>query len=144
MIPDSASGIGDNEEFPCLGATLLSLEDELFEQRVARIGEIEALGYRAFGKRFDFTHTVPEILRDYSAKTAEELIPEVRVRVAGRVQTKRPMGKAGFLHIQQNGGKLQLYIRKDGVPERDYTLFTLLDLGDIIGAEGYLFPHPHR
>ena len=60
-------------------------------------------------------------------------------RVAGRVQTKRPMGKAGFLHIQQNGGKLQLYIRKDGVPERDYALFTLLDLGDIIGAEGYLF-----
>jgi len=117
----------------------LSLEDGLFEQRVARIGEIEALGYRAFGKRFDFTHTVPGILRDFSAKTAEELVPEVRVRVAGRVQTKRPMGKAGFLHIQQNGGKLQLYIRKDGVPERDYTLFTLLDLGDIIGAEGYLF-----
>jgi lysyl-tRNA synthetase, class II len=117
----------------------LSLEDGLFEQRVARIHEIEALGYSPFGKRFDFTHTVPEILRDYSAKTAEELTPEVRVKVAGRVQTKRPMGKAGFLHIQQNGSKLQLYIRKDGVPERDYALFTLLDLGDILGAEGYLF-----
>ena len=117
----------------------MSLEDGLFEQRVARIREIEALGYSPFGKRFDFTHTVPDILRDYSAKTAEELIPEVRVKVAGRVQTKRPMGKAGFLHIQQNGAKLQLYIRKDGVPERDYALFTLLDLGDILGAEGYLF-----
>jgi lysyl-tRNA synthetase, class II len=121
----------------------LSLEDGLFEQRVARIREIEALGYLPFGKRFDFTHTVPDILRDYSAKTAEELVPPdssmPRVRVAGRVQTKRPMGKAGFLHIQQNGGKLQLYIRKDAVPERDYALFTLLDLGDIIGAEGYLF-----
>jgi lysyl-tRNA synthetase class 2 len=117
----------------------LSLEDGLFEQRVARIREIEALGYSPFGKRFDFTHTVPEILRDYSAKTAEELLPEIRVKVAGRVQTKRPMGKAGFLHIQQNGGKLQLYIRKDDVPERDYALFTLLDLGDILGAEGYLF-----
>ena len=122
----------------------MSLEDGLFEQRVARIHEIEALGYSPFGKRFDFTYTVPEILRDYSAKTAEELTPEVRIKVAGRVQTKRPMGKAGFLHIQQNGGKLQLYIRKDGVPERDYALFTLLDLGDILGAEGYLLPHPHR
>jgi lysyl-tRNA synthetase, class II len=117
----------------------LSLEDGLFEQRIARIHEIEALGYSPFGKRFDFTHTVPDILRDYSAKTTDELIPEVRVKVAGRVQTKRPMGKAGFLHIQQNGAKLQLYIRKDGVPERDYVLFTLLDLGDILGAEGYLF-----
>ena len=117
----------------------MSLEDGLFEQRVARIHEIEALCYSPFGKRFDFTHTVPDIQRDYSAKTAEELIPEIRIKVAGRVQTKRPMGKAGFLHIQQNGGKLQLYIRKDGVPERDYALFTLLDLGDIVGAEGYLF-----
>ena len=117
----------------------MSLEDGLFEQRLARIGEIEALGYRPFGKRFDFTHTVPDILREYSEKTAEELVPEVRVRIAGRVQTRRPMGKAGFLHIQQNGGRLQLYIRKDGVPGRDYALFTLLDLGDIIGAEGYLF-----
>ena len=117
----------------------MSQEDGLFEQRIARIREIEALGYRPFGKRFDFTHTVPEILRDYSAKTAEELVPEVRVRIAGRVQTKRPMGKAGFMHILQDGAKLQLYIRKDGVPERDYALFTLLDLGDIIGAEGYLF-----
>jgi lysyl-tRNA synthetase class 2 len=117
----------------------LSLEDGLFEQRIARIREIEALGYLPYGKRFDFTHTVPEILRDYSAKPAEELDPSVRVRIAGRVQTKRPMGKAGFLHIQQNGARLQLYIRKDGVPERDYALFTLLDLGDIIGAEGYLF-----
>ena len=121
----------------------MSLEDGLFEQRVARIREIEALGYRPFGKRFDFTHTVPEILRDFSSKTAEELPPAdasaPRIRVAGRVQTKRPMGKAGFLHIQQNGAKLQLYIRKDGVQERDYALFTLLDLGDIIGAEGYLF-----
>jgi len=117
----------------------LSLEDGLFEQRVARIREIEALGYSPFGKRFDFTHEVPAILRDYSAKTAEELGPQVPVRVAGRVMTKRPMGKAGFLHIQQGGEKLQLYVRKDGVPERDYALFTLLDLGDIIGAEGYLF-----
>ena len=117
----------------------MSLEDGLFEQRIARIREIEALGYLPFGKRFDFTHTVPDILRDYSANTAEELVPEIRVRVAGRVQTKRPMGKAGFLHIRQNGDKLQLYVRKDGVPERDYALFTLLDIGDIIGAEGYLF-----
>ena len=85
----------------------MSLEDGLFDQRVARIREIEALGYSPFGKRFDFTHQVPEILRDYSAKSAEELGPQVPVRVAGRVMTKRPMGKAGFLHIQQGGEKLQ-------------------------------------
>ena len=82
----------------------MSLEDGLFEQRVARIREIEALGYLPFGKRFDFSHTVPEILSQYSAKTAEELVPEIRVKIAGRVQTKRPMGKAGFLHLAAERG----------------------------------------
>jgi len=117
----------------------LSLEDELFEQRAARVREIAALGYRPFGKRFDFTCTIPEILRQHGEKTAEELVPEVRVKIAGRIQTIRRMGKAGFMHIQQNGARLQCYVRKDGVGERDYQLFGLLDIGDIIGAEGYLF-----
>jgi lysyl-tRNA synthetase class 2 len=117
----------------------LSLEDELFEQRAARIREIEALGYRPFGQRFDFTYTIPEVLRDFGGRTAEELVPEVRARIAGRIQTVRRMGKAGFMHIQQNGSRLQLYVRQDAVPERDYRLFGLLDIGDIVGAEGYLF-----
>ena len=117
----------------------MSLEDDLFEQRAARVREIEALGYRPFGQRFDFTITIPEVLRDFSEKTAEDLVPQVRARVAGRIQTVRRMGKAGFMHIQQNGARLQLYVRQDGVPERDYRLFGLLDIGDIVGAEGYLF-----
>jgi lysyl-tRNA synthetase class 2 len=117
----------------------LSLEDELFEQRAARVREIEALGYLPFGKRFDFTCTVPEMLAQYGGKTAEELAPEVRFKIAGRIQTIRRMGKAGFLHIQQNGARLQCYLRKDAVTELDYQLFGLLDIGDIIGAEGYLF-----
>ncbi len=117
----------------------MPLEDELFEQRAGRVREIEALGYRPFGKRFDFTHTIPDILRDYSGKTAEELAPEIRVRIAGRIQTVRRMGKAAFAHIRQNGERLQLYVKKDAVPERDFQLFGLVDLGDIIGAEGYLF-----
>ena len=98
----------------------MPLEDELFEQRAGRVREIEALGYRPFGKRFDFTHTIPDILRDYIGKTAEELAPEIRVRIAGRIQTVRRMGKAAFAHIRQNGERLQLYVKKDAVPERDF------------------------
>jgi lysyl-tRNA synthetase class 2 len=117
----------------------LSLEDDLLKQRLARIREIEALGQRPYGRRFDFTHTVPEILAAFGAKTAEELLPEVRVRVAGRLMTLRHMGKAGFAHLQQNGERLQIYVKKDAVGERDYQLFKLLDVGDIIGVDGYLF-----
>jgi lysyl-tRNA synthetase class 2 len=117
----------------------LSLEDEMFEQRAARVREIEALGFLPFGKRFDFTATVPDLLRDYGSKTAEELAPEIRVRVAGRIQTIRRMGKAGFMHVQQNGERIQCYVRKDAVSERDYQLYNLLDIGDVIGIEGYVF-----
>jgi lysyl-tRNA synthetase class 2 len=117
----------------------MSLEDDLYDQRLKRTAEIEALGYRAYGQRFDFTHTVPEILHDYSARTAEELADKPQVRIAGRIQTMRRMGKAGFLHLMQWGEKLQVYIRKDAVSETEYKLYEILDSGDIIGVEGYLF-----
>ncbi|HWC97075.1 MAG TPA: lysine--tRNA ligase [Candidatus Sulfopaludibacter sp.] len=117
----------------------MSLEDDLLKQRLTRIREIEALGYRAYGKKFDFSHTIPEILAGYGSKTAEELTPEVRVRVAGRLMTLRHMGKAGFAHLQQNGERLQIYVKKDAVGERDYQLFKLVDIGDTVGVEGYLF-----
>jgi lysyl-tRNA synthetase class 2 len=117
----------------------LSLEDELLRQRLARIQEIEALGYRAYGRRFDLSHTIPEILAQYGQKTAEELTPEIPVRIAGRVMTLRHMGKAGFAHLQQNGRRLQIYVKKDAVAERDFRLFKILDIGDVIGVEGYLF-----
>ncbi len=121
----------------------MPLEDELLKQRAERIREIEGLGYRAYGRRYDFTYTIPDILAEYGAKTAEELAPAgesaPRVRIAGRVMTLRHMGKAGFAHLQQNGERLQIYVKKDAVPEADYKVFKLLDAGDILGVEGYLF-----
>jgi lysyl-tRNA synthetase class 2 len=117
----------------------VSLEDELYEQRLARINQIEALGFHPYGQRFDFTHTIPQILTEYSSKTAEQLEPRIEVRIAGRIMTVRRMGKAGFAHLMQNGERIQIYVRKDAVPEKDYELYQLLDLGDIIGVDGYLF-----
>jgi lysyl-tRNA synthetase, class II len=115
------------------------LEQELLEQRLQRIRDIQALGYRPYGQRFDFTHTIPEIRAAYDTKTAEDLAAKVPLRVCGRLQTIRRMGKAGFAHLLQNGEQLQIYVRKDSVAESDFQLFQLLDIGDIVGAEGYLF-----
>ncbi len=117
----------------------MSLEDELFQQRLDRIAEIEALGFRPYGQRFDFTHTIPQILTEYGSRPAEELEPKVVVRLAGRIQTVRRMGKAGFLHLAQGGERLQIYVKKDAVGENDFKLYQNLDLGDLIGVEGYLF-----
>src|ERR1700689_4826486 len=117
----------------------MSLEDDLLAQRLERVREIEALGFRPYGQRFDFSHTIPQILSEYSAKTAEQLADKPQVRIAGRILTIRRMGKAGFMHLLQSGEKLQVYVRKDAVPEAEYKLYELLDLGDIVGIDGYLF-----
>jgi lysyl-tRNA synthetase class 2 len=122
----------------------LSLEDDLFAQRLRRTAEIEALGFRAYGQRFDASHTIRQILADYGAKTAEELADAVtkgpRVRIAGRIQTVRRMGKkVGFMDLMQSGERMQVYLRKDAVPEADYALYEGFDLGDIVGVDGYLF-----
>ena len=117
----------------------MALEDDLLRQRHDRIAQIEQLGFKPYGQAFTFTHTVPQILDRFSAKTAEDLTDPVRVEIAGRVQRIRRMGKAGFLHLLQSGQSLQIYVKKDAVDERTYKLYELLDIGDIIGVSGYLF-----
>ncbi len=117
----------------------MPLEQDPLRQRLLRIQEIEALGFYPYGQRFEFTHTIPQILAEQGQKTAEELATPINVRIAGRILTIRRMGKAGFATLMQSGEKLQIYIKKDALSEKDYALYQLLDLGDIIGAEGYLF-----
>jgi lysyl-tRNA synthetase class 2 len=117
----------------------LALEDDLLRQRLERAAQIRELGFAPYGQAFDFSHTIPAILAEYGSKTAEELTPHIQVRVAGRIQTVRRMGKAGFLHLLQNGEKLQIYVKKDAISETAYKLYELLDIGDIIGVSGYLF-----
>lgn len=117
----------------------MSLEEDLLKQRLQRARDIEALGFRAYGRRYESSHSIPDVIAQYGAKTAEELGESTRVRISGRIQTVRRMGKAGFLHLAQGGERIQIYVKKDAVSERDFNLYQLLDIGDIIGAEGYLF-----
>lgn len=117
----------------------MSLEFDLLAQRLEKGRQIRALGFEPYGRRFDFTHTLGEIRRRFGASSAEHLQPRVEVRVCGRVHTIRHMGRAGFAHLLQEGERLQIYVRVDAVAERDFKLFQMLEPGDIIGAEGYLF-----
>jgi lysyl-tRNA synthetase, class II len=118
----------------------LALDDKIYELRREKLKQIEALGQESYPRKYDFTHTIPQILAGYSDKTAEQLdAPRVNVRVAGRIMAIRLMGKAGFAHLQQNGQRLQIYVKKDAVGDKGFELYKLLDLGDHIGASGYLF-----
>ena len=118
----------------------MALDENIYELRREKIRKIEALGQPAYRTKFDFTHTIEQILAEYSPKTGEELEQSrVKVRVAGRIMAIRLMGKAGFAHVQQGGKRLQIYVKKDAVGEQGFELYKLLDLGDQIGVSGYLF-----
>ena len=116
---------------------------ELTEQEKVRREKLEELiakGVDPFGSRFDVTSNSKEIKDKFIDKTKEEL-EEIKeeVVVAGRIMTKRRNGKAGFFHIQDKFGQIQIYIRLDNVGEEAYDLFKASDIGDIIGIEGYVF-----
>src|SRR5579872_2051978 len=118
----------------------LALDDHIYNLRREKLKQIEALGQATYRSKYDFTHTLEQILAEYSPKTAEELEQaHVNVRVAGRIMAIRLMGKAGFAHLQQNGQRLQIYVKKDAVGEKGFELYRLLDLGDHVGVRGYLF-----
>ncbi len=118
----------------------MSLENELLKQRLQRTHEITALGQRPYGSRFDASHSLPQLWAEHSAKTAEELeAAKIPVRVAGRINSLRGKGKAGFMHLEQGGQKLQVYIKVDNLSENDFKLYQLLDIGDILGVDGTLF-----
>ena len=118
----------------------MALDEKIYELRREKLKQIEALGQQVYPRRYEFTHTIPQILAEYSEKTAEQLeSPRVNVRVAGRIMAIRLMGKAGFAHLQQDGQRLQIYVKKDAVGDKGFELYKLLDLGDHIGVSGYLF-----
>ena len=76
----------------------------------------------------------------YSEYTNEELEEKnIEVVVAGRIMTKRGKGKAGFMHIQDKFGQIQIYVKLDNVGEEQYELFNSADIGDIVGIKGTVF-----
>ncbi len=75
----------------------MAFDENVYELRRQKLKQIEALGQTAYRSKYEFTHTIPQILVDYSDKTAEQLeAPRINVRVAGRIMAIRLMGKAGF------------------------------------------------
>jgi len=114
--------------------------EPLEQIRIQKLQQIKELGVEAYPTYYRYTHTLAEVVRQFSAKTAEELEQsQQRVRVAGRILTNRPFGKAGFVTLSDGEGQLQIYAKKDRLPERDFQLYKLFDIGDFVGVEGTLF-----
>src|SRR5262249_51006489 len=114
--------------------------DSLEQIRIQKLKEIHELGYDTYPTFYRTTHTLAEAAKQFSEKPAEDLEHgKYKVRVAGRILTNRPFGKAGFITLSDGEGQLQVYAKKDQLPVRDFQLYKLLDIGDLIGVEGILF-----
>lgn len=120
---------------------LLRGEMERTDQvRLDKLRKIEELGFPPYPTEYRYTHTIEAASAEFSPKTAEDLEAEpVRVRVCGRIVASRPFGKAGFLTLSEGGARIQAYARKDKLPEAEFALYKLLDVGDFLGVEGVPF-----
>ncbi|MDO4974082.1 MAG: amino acid--tRNA ligase-related protein, partial [Eubacteriales bacterium] len=107
---------------------------EILRIRREKLNNLQEEGRDPFTKtRFDRTAWSEEIKQNYEA------FEEKTVSVAGRIMSKRGMGKAIFCHIKDDRGQIQLYIRSDAVSEQEFKDFRKYDIGDIIGVTGYVF-----
>ena len=117
-------------------------ENRLIAERRAKLSELRAQG-QAFPNTFKPEHTAEALLADYGDAEAwpqEKLdAGKIPARVAGRILSRRIMGKAAFVHIRDGSGEqIQLYLRRDDLPEGVYQAFKQWDIGDVVGASGTL------
>jgi lysyl-tRNA synthetase class 2 len=107
--------------------------NDLVRQRIEKIEQYRQKGINPYPPRYRRTHAAEEAKGEFR----EDEKP--RVSVAGRLRSKRVMGKASFAHLEDQSGTVQLYARRDDIGEENYDLFKSLDLGDVVGIEGFVF-----
>jgi len=115
-------------------------DNEQIRQRRDKLGQLREVGF-TFPNDFRPTHLAADILADYADDDAEALeAAGARVRVAGRMMTRRVMGKVSFAHVQDRSGRIQIFAQRDSLAEGFYNeQFKKWDIGDIVGVEGELF-----
>lgn len=128
--------MSDNQE-----QTHEELNDQLLVRREKMAAMSESEMVNPFDAGFEQTHYSADLVKEYDhiEKETFEESEKITVQVAGRMVSKRGKGKAGFAHIQDMKGRIQLYVRKDQIGDDQYEWYKQADLGDIIGIEGFLF-----
>jgi lysyl-tRNA synthetase, class II len=112
-------------------------EREIIAQRMKKAEALRALGVNPFGNGFAPRHVTADLVARYGDRPAEEIAREPgEWSLAGRVLAVRSFGKAAFLRLRDRAGELQVWVKKDKVGDAGFEIFKLLDIGDIVAAEG--------
>ena len=112
-------------------------ENEQVARRREKLAALRAAG-NPYPNDFRPTASTAEVRAECEGLD-EDALGSRRYRIAGRMMTRRIMGKASFAHLQDGAGRLQLYVRRDDLPEGAYQAFRRWDIGDVIGVEGVAF-----
>lgn len=107
--------------------------NELLRLRRAKLDTIRNMNINPYPYEFQRTHFTAQVISEF------EHFKDQPVSVSGRIMSIRLMGKAAFCHIQDQSGKLQLYLRKDQLGDINFELFKIMDIGDLVGAKGQVF-----
>jgi lysyl-tRNA synthetase class 2 len=115
-------------------------DNKLTAQRREKLAALRAQGGSAFPNDFRRDTLAQQVHAEHGEKSTEDLEAKaVRVKMAGRLMTKRIMGKASFAHIQDMSGRMQVFLQRDTLPEGVYEAFKTWDHGDIVAVEGQVF-----
>ena len=121
------------------------MSEEMNDQMLVRrekLQELRDLGIDPFGKKFVRSGDSKSLHQEWDEFSKEELHDkedESAVAIAGRLMTKRGKGKAGFAHVKDITGQIQIYVRKDQVGDEQFEIWKHADLGDIVGVKGVMF-----
>jgi lysyl-tRNA synthetase class 2 len=114
-------------------------ENPLRVEKKRKLQNLRELNINPYPYKYERTGEAFDIKKKFSELEDGEKKEDVSFKVAGRVMTKRPMGKAAFFTIQDQTDKLQIYLRKDELSEEGKSVFANMDIGDIVGIEGFVF-----
>ena len=115
-------------------------ESELIRVRREKLERIVKLGYRPFPTKAATDTTIEDVVAKFGSKEGAALEAEhAQVKVAGRIMLIREFGKTAFIVLSERTARIQVYCRKDTLPEREWELYKNLDAGDWISAEGTVF-----
>jgi lysyl-tRNA synthetase class 2 len=115
-----------------LGNNVQLTINDLIKRRYEELDELITKGVETFAYSYDINSNSEKIKESFVEGS------ELNVRIAGRIMALRRMGKASFAHIQDDKGRIQIYLKKDEIGD-SYDAFKLMDIGDIIGIEGFVF-----
>lgn len=107
---------------------------EVLQVRRDKLSELQKMGRDPFKiSKYNVSHHSNEVVDNYDSLEGQ------KVSLAGRIMSKRIMGKASFMHLQDQNGRIQAYVKRDDIGVDEYKLFKTYDIGDIVGIEGFVF-----